>query len=883
VQIVFEPAAGGQVPSIEATDGGRLTVPHPIRCAYLHDADGHSTAGLDTAGLDTAGLDAAGHSTAGLDTAGLDTAGLDTAGLDTAERGAADEFAYSDVSSPEPGVHVATRTWERDGLRIAVEDTYRSGEDVVHLTRHLRADVDATGNSAIRLEFAVSLPDTADRFCAPAMVYSPAQHAEPGTYVFNDGRLAYPLVTAWTGGSAVTLLRTSLPAYDDKPDRTTGQSEYPHRTDIGALGFTTGAQSQLVATWPYREGDRSSLLDANGTPASAYHPVGPDGLDVTIAYDLITRPAPTFADAVAGAYAYAATVNPPRPAELPFTLDEAIDLRLASLADTYTEWAPGAAGFRLNFDPDRGYDAEAKAFGASFTEHGMGGSHGILEYGFTGRQLNAAHMLAERLGGEWVDRADKVCDFFVNVLTAPAGINMSTGSNQDDMSTASTRGHTSSGSSQDDTSTASTRDHTSSGSSQDDTSTASAPDDTSTASTGFLYTLYSIDKGRPLFSCGDPDGPVMHYLGAADQPGTYTRMMTEAAGDLLLNYRRRRNENWLAACRRFAEFLLAAQEPDGSWYRAYGPDGKPLDGGWLGAAGSEGKASSAVPVPYLVNLASEVPAADAKRFIAAARAAGEYVLREQVGTDDYRGGTLDNPNVVDKEAAELAMAALLALHEATNNGAGEAASEATGKATSKATSEAAGKATSKATSEAAGKATSKATGEATGKATGEATGETKWLAGAERAAKLAVSWHLLWDVPARPGTRLAEAGVRSTGWGGINSTWGAGVTDIYSLFFLDSFVKLSRLTGDPLYEMVADLAAPGCQQILSYAGRSFGFADSGMQPEGISFCDQGVDAGLIAKGDTWGGLGWPYTAGTHGLQRYLIEKNGNGDTHVVNP
>ena len=45
-----------------------------------------------------------------------------------------------------------------------------------------------------------------------------------------------------------------------------------------------------------------------------------------------------------------------------------------------------------------------------------------------------------------------------------------------------------------------------------------------------------------------------------------------------------------------------------------------------------------------------------------------------------------------------------------------------------------------------------------------------------------------------------------------------------------------------------------------------------MQPEGIAFCDQGVDAGLIAKGDTWGGLGWPYTAGTFGLHRYLTAK-----------
>jgi N-acylglucosamine 2-epimerase (GlcNAc 2-epimerase) len=724
VHIAFEQASGGLVPSIRRTDrGARLTLPAPIRCAYLS--------------------------------------------------GAVDEFGYAAVAPKGPRAWLATRQWQRDGLRLEVEDSYRVSERAIALTRRLRATAaEPAASNAIRLELAAELPPAAGgrvRFCAPAMVYSPAQHAAAGAYVFNDARLAYPLALAWNAddGTAVTLLRATLAGYDDAPDRVPGQSGYPQRTDIGAVGFVAGgAHPQLLACWPYREGDRSAMLDAAGTPAAVFHPVGGDGLDVTVAYDLVWRDAPRFADAVAGAFAYACEINPPRPAELPFGLDRAIDMRLASVAKTYTEWAPAGAGFRMNFDPERGYAAEAKAFGASFTEHGMGGSHGVLEYGFTGRQLNVAHMLAEYAGGEWIDRAERVGDFFVDVLATPSG---------------------------------------------------------------FLHTLYSIDKARPLFSCGDPDGPVMHYLGAAAVPGTYTRMMTEAAADLLVGYQRRRRPSWLDTCRRFAGFLLRAQEPDGSWYRAYTPDGKPLEGAWLGASGTDGKASTAVPVPYLLNLSAQLGEADGAPLLAAARAAGHYVLREQVDRDDYRGGTLDNPNVVDKEAALLAMAALLALFDAT--------------------------------------------------------GDLRWLAGAERAAKLAVTWHLVWDVPPRPGTRLAGAGVRSTGWGAINSTWGAGVTDIYSLFFLDAFVRLSRLTGDPLYEKVADLAAQGCQQLLSHGGCAYGFADAGMQPEGIAFCDQGVDAGLIAKGDTWGGLGWPYTAGTYGLHRYLTAKTstGTGKAHVHHP
>jgi hypothetical protein len=43
-----------------------------------------------------------------------------------------------------------------------------------------------------------------------------------------------------------------------------------------------------------------------------------------------------------------------------------------------------------------------------------------------------------------------------------------------------------------------------------------------------------------------------------------------------------------------------------------------------------------------------------------------------------------------------------------------------------------------------------------------------------------------------------------------------------------------------------------------------------------AFCDQGVDDGLIAKGDIWGGLGWIYTAGTYGLSLYLMETDRRG-------
>ncbi len=119
------------------------------------------------------------------------------------------------------------------------------------------------------------------------------------------------------------------------------------------------------------------------------------------------------------------------------------------------------------------------------------------------------------------------------------------------------------------------------------------------------------------------------------------------------------------------------------------------------------------------------------------------------------------------------------------------------------------------------------------------------------------------------GTPVGAAAVRSVGWGGINSVWGVGVTDIYSLFLAGDLARLGAVAKIPLFGRIAELIAGSSLELLSRPGRLYGFADTGMQPEGISFCSQGSDDGLISQGDIWGGLAWPYTAGTFGLGDFL--------------
>jgi hypothetical protein len=140
----------------------------------------------------------------------------------------------------------------------------------------------------------------------------------------------------------------------------------------------------------------------------------------------------------------------PQPSPLPVTLEESVQLRLDSAAKTFRVGNSGFAAFVLNFDPEKGYDSEAQAFGASFAEHRMSESREIVEYGFTGRQLNLAYLLAERDPEVWQERGAPVVGSFVDRMTMR---------------------------------------------------------------TGWVHTLWHGARDRPLFACGDPSGPVMHYLG----------------------------------------------------------------------------------------------------------------------------------------------------------------------------------------------------------------------------------------------------------------------------------------------------------------------------------------------------------------------------------
>jgi hypothetical protein len=115
----------------------------------------------------------------------------------------------------------------------------------------------------------------------------------------------------------------------------------------------------------------------------------------------------------------------------------------------------------------------------------------------------------------------------------------------------------------------------------------------------------------------------------------------------------REKPEWLQFCRRFGDWLVKHQNPDGSWYREYD---------WSSQPANEGKQNTSHPIRFLVDLSKET---GEKEYLDAALRAADWCYPNIHQAFAYVGGTADNPNVLDKEAGFMAMDAFLALHDVT--------------------------------------------------------------------------------------------------------------------------------------------------------------------------------------------------------------------------
>ncbi len=124
---------------------------------------------------------------------------------------------------------------------------------------------------------------------------------------------------------------------------------------------------------------------------------------------------------------------------------------------------------------------------------------------------------------------------------------------------------------------------------------------------------------------------------------------------------------WESFAQAFGDWLVSHQNADGSFYRAYNPDGSVYantDPDCTPGASGTIELNTTFPVRFLVEL--YVGTGNAK-YLQSALAAGNYALTAIYGATQYVGGTTEAPASIDKEAAEQAIHAALALYDVTRD------------------------------------------------------------------------------------------------------------------------------------------------------------------------------------------------------------------------
>ena len=270
---------------------------------------------------------------------------------------------------------------------------------------------------------------------------------------------------------------------------------------------------------------------------------------------------------------------------------------------------------------------------------------------------------------------------------------------------------------------------------------------------------FDLDTGTPSGFRNSDLGPNVVFLRSlADDMKALARALRRErlAG--------REHPAWLAWARGFGDWLLAQQRTDGGFPRAWRMG--------TGKIVSASAASSYNPVPFLTLLTGLTRD---PRYLAAAAHAGEFAWAQGQADGAFVGGTIDNPDVIDKEAGTLSLEAYLALYEATH--------------------------------------------------------APQWLARANAAARFAETWIYLWDVPVPPGNVRAgwKPGVPTTGVQLIAT--GHSLTDEYMAFDVDSYARLGAYTGDAHDTDVARLLLHDTKAMLALPGRPYDLRGPGWSQE----------------------------------------------------
>jgi hypothetical protein len=669
--------------------------------------------------------------------------------------GGSQAAAYTAVHSDGASQVAAGQITCPDGSAFAFEDLWTVvDEDTVQVDRQVRVIRRGTADGFrfelnVVSEFAATHDIEDLQFFIPGALYNKndTDHDGIDDYLhtfeqsYRDDRLPSLSVMAFipATGSYLALTRKDVPEFDTAvTTEEILQREFVQRTDIGSLGLAPAndawSQVRMVASYPFHE-PYSFCLNTRRDEWAAYLDSA-EGELYTISYQLIFGSARSLTDAIWAVTTHQMAALNAQPTPLILPMEELMRYRIEMSQSYYREWSKAEnlnepAGYMVHFSPRTG-----KTLGS------------LLEYGFAGAQTFLA-FVSLKWGHqhgltEYVRRAYRVFDFFVRHCQLD---------------------------------------------------------------NGFVHGIYDVDKRDWVYwwtgillpfqhtkdenELRDDLGsqmvdallPIANRLRGIE--GNYTRSMCEAVYPLLLAYEEERergvvHEEWLGVGKKFGNFLLNVQAPDGSFYRGYGTDGRGLEEPveWFGASYTERKSGTNFPVQVLAQL---YRLTGEQQYRDAAVRAGDFLLKEYVDSVEYLGGLNDTTHIksvkIDAVGVMFAMRSLLRIYDLCKT--------------------------------------------------------PQYLEGAVKAAKVLASWVYLWNVPMPPESLLGSNNYKSTGWAVCDVIPAGSYLDDEYMEFIGDALKIARYSGEHGLVDVAELVSKGMQQALSTPPQMLGYAKAGMQCEGL--------------------------------------------------